>query len=126
VVCRRGHPMEKARSIKELLHCDWTMPTPRGSYYKLLSEMFSEMEAEPIISVVCETFMSCTSLLAKTDFLSVLSVDIINDPLLGQSLVALDLDLPLPKATFHLIQRKDSTLSPMAAHLAQLFRLYCR
>jgi LysR family transcriptional regulator of abg operon len=126
VVCRRGHPMEKARSIKELLHCDWTMPTPRGSYFKLLSEMFSEMEAEPIISVVCETFMSCTSLLAKTDFLSVLSVDIINDPLLGQSLVALDLDLPLPKATFHLIQRKDSTLSPMAAHLAQLFRLYCR
>ncbi len=126
VVCRRGHPQEKARSIQQLLDCDWTLPTPRGSYYKLLHEMFSELEVEPRISVVCETFMSCTSLLAKTDFLSVLSADIISDPLLGQSLVALDLDLPLPKATFHLIQRRDSTLSPMAAHLAQLFRIYCR
>jgi LysR family transcriptional regulator of abg operon len=126
VVCRRGHPQEKARSIQQLLDCDWTLPTPRGSYYKLLHEMFSELEVEPKISVVCETFMSCTSLLAKTDFLSVLSADIISDPLLGQSLVALDLDLPLPKATFHLIQRRDSTLSPMAAHLAQLFRIYCR
>lgn len=126
VVCRRGHPLEKARSINELLDCDWTLPTPRGSYYKLLHEMFSEMDVEPKVSVVCETFMSCTSLLAKTDFLSVLSSDIINDPVIGPSLAALDLDLPLPRATFHLIQRKDSTLSPMAAHLAHLFRLYCR
>jgi LysR family transcriptional regulator of abg operon len=38
----------------------------------------------------------------------------------------LDLDLPLPKATFYLIQRRDTTLTPMAAHLAQLFRMYCR
>jgi len=126
VVCRRGHPLEKARSINELLDCDWTLPTPRGSYYKLLHEMFGEMDVEPKVSVVCETFMSCTSLLAKTDFLSVLSSDIINDPVIGPSLAALDLDLPLPRATFHLIQRKDSTLSPMAAHLAHLFRLYCR
>jgi LysR family transcriptional regulator of abg operon len=92
----------------------------------LLSEVFRDMDAEPNISVICETFMSCTSLIAKTDFLSVLSVDVINDPVIGQSLVALDLDLPLPTATFYLIQRRDTTLTPMAAYLAQLFRLYCR
>jgi len=126
VVARRGHPMQNARSMQELRHCDWTMPTPRGSYYKLLSEVFNKMDAEPNISVICETFMSCTSLIAKTDFLSVLSVDVIYDPVIGQSLVALDLDLPLPKATFYLIQRRDTTLTPMAAHLAQLFRMYCR
>lgn len=125
VMARRGHPQANARSMHELRDCDWTMPTPRGSYYKLLSEVFSDMEVEPNISVICETFMSCTSLIAKTDFLSVLSVDIVNDPVIGQSLVALDLDLPLPKATFYLIQRRDTTLTPMAAHLAQLFRLYC-
>lgn len=126
VMARRGHPMAHARSMQELRDCDWTLPTPRGSYYKLLSEVFSEMDVEPNISVICETFMSCTSLIANTDFLSVLSVDMINDPVIGQSLVALDLDLPLPKATFYLIQRRDTTLTPMAAHLAQLFRLYCR
>lgn len=126
VMARRGHPLAHARSMQELRDCDWTMPTPRGSYYKLLSEVFNEMEVEPDISVICETFMSCTSLIANTDFLSVLSVDMINDPVIGQSLVALDLDLPLPKATFYLIQRRDTTLTPMAAHLAQLFRLYCR
>ena len=50
----------------------------------------------------------------------------ISDPVIGQSLVALDLDVPLPTATFYLIQRRDTTLTPMSAHLAQLFRLYCR
>ena len=36
VVVRKGHPMEKARSLAALQQCNWTMPTPKGSYYRLL------------------------------------------------------------------------------------------
>lgn len=49
VVARRGHPMENARSMKELLHCDWTLPTPRGSYYKLLSEVFRDIDRKSVV-----------------------------------------------------------------------------
>lgn len=76
--------------------------------------------------MTCETFMACTSLVAQSDFISILSVDVIDDPILGRSLVALTLDEPLPKAIFYLIQRKDTTLTPMSSYMAQLFRRYCQ
>ncbi|UAN48727.1 LysR family transcriptional regulator [Serratia sp. JSRIV001] len=126
VVVRKGHPCENARTLKELQHCDWTMPTPNGSYYRLLHELFGDMGMAPAISVTCETFMACTSLVAQSDFVSILSVDVISDPILGRHLVALELDEALPQATFYLIQRKDTTLTPMGAYLARLFRQHCR
>ncbi|MFS7158912.1 LysR family transcriptional regulator [Serratia proteamaculans] len=126
VVVRKGHPMEGATSLKQLQHCDWTMPTPKGSYYRLLHDLFGDLGMAPSISVTCETFMACTSLVAQSDFVSILSVDVISDPILGKHLVPLALEVSLPKATFYLIQRKDTTLTPMGAHLARLFRLHCR
>lgn len=125
VVVRKGHPCEGARSLAELQHCDWTMPTPKGSYYRLLHDLFGNMGMAPAIVVTCETFMACTSLVAQSDFVSILSVDVISDPILGHHLVALELDQPLPKATFFLIQRRDTALTPMGAYLAQLFRRNC-
>lgn len=125
VVVRRGHPCASARSLSELQQCDWTMPTPKGSYYRLLRDLFGEMGIAPSVMVTCETFMACTSLVANSDFVTVLSDDVVSDPILGNQLVALDLDQPLPKASFFLIQRRDTALTPMGAYLAQLFRRNC-
>ena len=79
VVMRKGHPMAHARSLAELQHCDWTMPTPQGSYYRLLHDLFGERGMAPKIAVTCETFMACTSPVAKSDFVSIISRDVIED-----------------------------------------------
>ncbi|WP_293792056.1 LysR family transcriptional regulator [uncultured Pantoea sp.] len=126
VVMRKGHPMAHARRLAELQHCDWTMPTPQGSYYRLLHDLFGERGMAPKIVVTCETFMACTSLVAQSDFVSIISRDVIEDPTHGGQLISLELDEPLPKATFYLIQRKDTALTPMSAYMAQLFRRYCQ
>ncbi|WP_075183484.1 LysR family transcriptional regulator [Pantoea sp. 1.19] len=126
VVVRQGHPCQGARALRELLHCDWTMPTPKGNYYRLLGDRFAQQGIRPTIVVTCETFMACTSLIAQSDFVSILSRDVISDPVMGRNLVALEMDEPLPKATFYLIQRRDTALTPMGAYLAQLFRQHCR
>ena len=126
VVMRKGHPMAHARTLAELQHCDWTMPTPQGSYYRLLHDLFGERGMAPKIVVTCETFMACTSLVAQSDFVSIISRDVIEDPTHGGQLISLELDEALPKATFYLIQRKDTALTPMSAYMAQLFRRYCQ
>lgn len=102
------------------------MPTPKGSYYRLLHDLFGDRGMAPKIVVTCETFMACTSLVAQSDFVSILSLDVIDDPILGRQLVALELDEPLLKATFYLIQRKDAALTPMSRYMAQLFRRNCQ
>ena len=126
VVVRRGHPCAQAKSLEALQHCDWTLPTPKGSYYRLLKDMFVTMNMTPSVMVNSETFMVCASLVANSDFVTILSEDVVTDPGFSRQLVALELEQPLPKASFYLIQRRDTALTPMSAYLAQLFRHYCR
>lgn len=126
IFCREGHPATGAKSINELLKYSWTMPTPRGSYYKQLEEMFSHRQQIPHIGVVCETFSSSISLVAHSDFLSILPQELGCDPLLAQRLVMIPVKEPLPKATYYLIQRRDSRQTPLTDSLITQFRRHAR
>ncbi|CAM6202972.1 LysR family transcriptional regulator [Escherichia coli] len=125
IFCRPGHPAIGARSIKQLLDYSWTMPTPHGSYYKQLSELLDDQAQMPQVGVVCETFSACISLVAKSDFLSILPEEMGCDPLHGQGLVMLPVSEILPKAAYYLIQRRDSRQTPLTASLITQFRREC-
>ena len=126
VFCREGHPAVGVKSINELLHYNWTMPTPRGSYYKQLEDVFKYRSQIPRIDVVCETFSSCISLVAQSDFLSILPQELGCDPLLAHRLVMLPIEEPLPKAAYYLIQRRDSRQTPLTSSLITQFRRHAR
>lgn len=81
----------------------WTMPTPRGGYFKQLQECFEQLGREPKVGIVCETFSSCISLVVKSDFLSILPVELGNDPLMADKLVMIPIREVLPTATYYLI-----------------------
>lgn len=123
---REGHPAIGAKSISELMNYNWTMPTPRGSYYKQLEDIFRHRSQIPHIGVVCETFSSCISLVAQSDFLSILPQELGCDPLLAHRLVMLPVDDILPKAAYYLIQRRDSRQTPLTASLITQFRRHAR
>lgn len=122
IFARTGHPALGAKSISELLKYSWTMPTPRGSYYKQLEELFSHRSQIPNIGVVCETFSSCISLVAQSDFLSILPEELGSDRLIAHRLVMIPVEEPLPKAAYYLIQRRDSQQTPLTASLITQFR----
>lgn len=126
IFCRAGHPALGATSISELLKYSWTMPTPRGSYYKQLEEVFINREQFPNIGVVCETFSSSISLVAQSDFLSILPQELGCDPLLANRLVMLPVKETLPKATYYLIQRRDTRQTPLTTSLITQFRRHAR
>lgn len=126
VFCREGHPAVGVKSINELLHYNWTMPTPRGSYYKQLEDVFKYRSQIPRIDVVCETFSSCISLVAQSDFLSILPQERGCDPLLAHRLVMLPIEETLPKAAYYLIQRRDSRQTPLTSSLITQFRRHAR
>jgi len=122
VFARAGHPAREAKTISDLLQYNWTMPTPRGSYYKQLEELFSDRSQIPNIGVVCETFSSCISLVAQSDFLSILPEELGTDRLISHRLEIIPIAEPLPKAAYYLIQRRDSQQTPLTASLITQFR----
>ena len=126
VFARAGHPAAQATSLGELMDLHWTMPTPRGSYFKQLQECFEQLGREPKVGIVCETFSSCISLVVKSDFLSILPVELGNDPLMADKLVMIPIREVLPTATYYLIQRRDTRQTPLTASLITLFRRQSR
>ena len=126
VFARAGHPAAQATSLGELMDHHWTMPTPRGSYFKQLQERFEQLGREPKVGIVCETFSSCISLVVKSDFLSILPVELGNDPLMADKLVMIPIREVLPTATYYLIQRRDTRQTPLTASLITLFRRQSR
>lgn len=104
----------------------WTMPTPRGGYFKQLQERFEQLGREPKVGIVCETFSSCISTVVKSDFLSILPVELGNDPLMADKLVMIPIREVLPTATYYLIQRRDTRQTPLTASLITLFRRQSR
>lgn len=126
VFARAGHPATQATSIEQLLHYSWTMPTPRGSYFKQLQDLFSHRSQIPHVGIVCETFSSCISLVVQSDFLSILPVELGSDPMIADKLVMIKVSETLPKATYYLIQRRDSRQTPLTASLITQFRRQSR
>ncbi|WP_236917994.1 LysR substrate-binding domain-containing protein, partial [Enterobacter hormaechei] len=80
----------------------------------------------PRIGVVCETFSSCISLVAQSDFISILPQELGCDPLLAHRLIMLPVVETLPKAAYYLIQRRDSRQTPLAESLITQFRREAR
>ncbi|STT16943.1 DNA-binding transcriptional regulator [Klebsiella pneumoniae] len=58
----------------------------------------------------------------KSDFLSILPVELGNDPLMADKLVMIPIREVLPTATYYLIQRRDTRQTPLTASLITLFR----
>jgi LysR family transcriptional regulator of abg operon len=102
------------------------MPTPRGSYFKQLQDLFSHRSQIPHVGIVCETFSSCISLVVQSDFLSILPVELGSDPMIADKLVMIKVSETLPKATYYLIQRRDSRQTPLTASLITQFRRQSR
>ncbi|AKM34900.1 TPA: LysR family transcriptional regulator [Escherichia coli] len=72
-----------------------------------------------------EEGLAALSLVAKSDFLSILPEEMGCDPLHGQGLVMLPVSEILPKAAYYLIQRRDSRQTPLTASLITQFRREC-
>lgn len=99
---------------------------PRGNYYIQLEELYIKCLEILRVSVVCETFLSCISLVAQSDFLSVHPAELSNDPLLAHRLKRADVGESLSQVTYYLNQRRDTTSAPLTAALMNPFRRQCR
>lgn len=64
--------------------------------------------------------------MVKSDFLSILPVELGNDPLMADKLMMIPVREALPTAAYFLIQRRDTRQTPLTASLITLFRRQSR
>ncbi len=57
VFARAGHPAAQATSLGELMDHHWTMPTPRGSYFKQLQDRLNQAGLAPKVDILLRNLL---------------------------------------------------------------------
>jgi DNA-binding transcriptional LysR family regulator len=123
VVVRKGHPLERAQSLKQLASAKWvyTGATSDEGYAKLLYESLGM--AAPAVGAVVNSTLALLSLVGSGDLVGLLPQQIAAHPLCARHLSVVPVEeegLPL---TVGAIVRSDSAVSPAVRHfIAHLHR----
>ena len=125
VVGRKGHPLRKARSLRELAGAHWVMSRPRGP--GVLEQAFAaEGLALPDSAVECESHGLKLAILASTDALGLVSKPMLQEAGGRALLEEIPLDKPFPLMTFGIYTRADTRPSPAARAFANGLAAHCR
>ncbi|WP_333903495.1 LysR substrate-binding domain-containing protein [Achromobacter insolitus] len=121
VVCRLGHPLEKATSLSQLLQADWIITGATGAAQLDFSRYFRQHFLEaPIAAVQCEYSTGLFALLANTDMLAMLPTQWANSKLSRGFLCAIPIQEIIRDTEICATYRAGVPLTPAARHFLTL------
>ena len=117
VLCRRGHPLTRARSIVELGEACWLSFEPRAVFDRVRATL-GLAGARQLIQ--CESLNVMLALLTRTDMLAVASRRLLSLPQAGIALQEIKTTERIPPMATGLFVRADAPLTPAASAMARL------
>ncbi len=130
IVCRCGHPLAGATSLRELAGAEWVNT---GRYGRLgapgnrLYDMFAEAGcAPPVVAFTVESLFDTLALVAGSDLLFLAPAFVLGTADYARTLVPIEIDGTIPRADLSLLQRADAPLPPAAKELAAMTVSFAR
>ena len=119
IVCRRGHPLRKATSLRELANARWLgFNAPNSGSW--LEEAFAAADVVfPRCLTMCESFALAFELMARSDALMSVPAPVFAGPLNRGLLVEIPLKDPVPPFVLGLCTRADAQMTSLATALAR-------
>jgi LysR family transcriptional regulator, regulator of abg operon len=125
VVCRKGHPLSAARSLKALQNADWAITGVDYNVEDDIARLFeSHHLVRPNVVLQASSAMSIMVSLAHSDLLAMLPVQWEEFPMTRDALQVIQVREPLPAPAIVLIQRPDFPLTLAAEHFADVMRRF--
>jgi DNA-binding transcriptional LysR family regulator len=119
VVARKGHPLEKARSLAQLVEASWISLLPLDAPDGPFASAFSPAGLSvPRQVIQCESYNTAIGLIAKTDMVGFLSRQLLAESILGNFLREIPVSEPLPSYAVGLFTRTGTPLTQAAAAMA--------
>jgi DNA-binding transcriptional LysR family regulator len=126
VIARRGHPLRGATRLRDLAASSWLMFYPPGSG-AMLEKLFASAGLPlPRPIVHCESFATALSLVAKTDVLGLLSLQMVAEVWGQRYLQAIEIEETIPAPLIGLYMRADTPLTPAARAMTQAITAVAR
>ena len=123
VVCRKGHPLSNARSLKALVNADWAITGVDYNAEDDIARLFhSHQLPTPRVLVRARSAMSVMVSLAHTDLLAMLPVQWTEFPMTRDTLQTIRIREVLPAPAIVIVRRPDLPLTPAAEHFCDLMK----
>jgi LysR family transcriptional regulator, regulator of abg operon len=120
VVARKGHPLEKARSLAQLVEASWISLLPIDAPDGPFASAFSATGlSAPKQVIQCESYSTAIGLIAKSDMIGFLTHQSLSDSILGDFLAEIPVAEPLPSFSVGMFTRTGTPLTQIAAAMAK-------
>ncbi|HYP83696.1 LysR substrate-binding domain-containing protein [Variovorax sp.] len=123
VICRKGHPLQRCRSLAELTQAQWIVSGVTGVAADEHDRMFIELGLPvPRAAIQCEYGTALLTLLASTDMLAIMPRQWAESPVMSTLLSQIRIQEQLPGPDIVLIRRAGLPLTPAADWMLTLLR----
>ena len=119
VVGRKGHPLAKARTLKELAGAQWLVFNPPGAGGAVERAFERAHLPAPRTLVHCESYATAIALMAQSDLLGLLFERRLDDPWAEREFQRFELRDEIPAPSLGMFLRAETPLTPAAAAMAQ-------
>ena len=123
VVCRNGHPLSAARSLKALQTANWAITGVDYNVEDDIAQLFESHGLKPPNVVLrASSAMSIMVSLAHSDLLAMLPVQWEEFPMTRDTLQVIRVREQLPAPAIVMVQRPDFPLTPASEYLSDVLR----
>jgi LysR family transcriptional regulator of abg operon len=121
VLCRKNHPLAKARSLRDLADAEWATTSITSLAEDELKSLFESYGlASPRLILRSQSALTLIVMLAHTDLLAMVPRQWKDFAPTADILATINVQERLPAPAIVLIRRRDVPLTPAAAYLASL------
>jgi len=121
-VVRAGHPLARVRTLAALAQAEWVLPSLESSIATGLTRAFRKARlGAPHCPITCETLTGLETLVAATDLVGALPLEVYQVRAPASGLVRLALDQPIEGPRVAIVRWVDARPTPAAADLEQAF-----
>jgi DNA-binding transcriptional LysR family regulator len=123
VLCRKGHPLASARSLRELVHAEWLTNSVTTEPADEIAPLFLRHHL-PMPRLVAQSHSALTILVTvgHSDLLVLLPADLVSTSLGGALLQRIDVAEATGNTPIVMIRRASLPLTPAAECFADMFR----
>jgi DNA-binding transcriptional LysR family regulator len=123
VLCRAGHPLAAATSLRELVGQDWVTTSITADASDEINAFFARHHLPPPrLAVRSQSALTLLTCLANSDLLAMVPAQWERFEMTGKALITIKVEEELTAPPLVLVRRADLPLTPAALHLLDLMR----
>lgn len=123
VLCRAGHPLAGATSLRELVGQDWVTTSITADASDEINDFFARHRLPPPrLAVRSQSALTLLTCLANSDLLAMVPAQWERFEMTGKALTTIRVGEELTAPPLVLVRRSDLPLTPAALHLLDLMR----